>query len=244
MAQQLMNHAPNYREVLFAELVACVLVLTGGLTYRLIATPVNKTPIDPIALEGFPLQVYDWTGHDVPLDDILARATETDAHINRRYSRADGSGSISLYVACGSRADEVMGHHPEMCYTAAGWTLLSRRSVQLPLDTGATLPCTVFEFTRGGLHAEKTTVLHYFIVDDQYCRDISLLRSMAWGRLAAIGCLGQVHIVTSTKSLTDDSGTRLVSAFAVDSASSITRLFEDVTRIRRSGETPEPLTER
>lgn len=232
----------NRRMVVVAAIAASFLVLIFGLTHRaLVARLVvfeNKTPIDPAALERLPLQIGDWTGQDVPVDEAIVDATGTDAHISRRYSRSSGLESVSLYVVCGVNA---LVHRPEVCYIAAGLTLTDRHSMELPLNDGTKLPCSVFQFSRGGLDPSKVTLLGYFIVDGQYCGYVSPLRSKAWRGSGTVDYVAQVQIVPSTETLTADSATSLVSAFAVDSALSIARLFEGPEKDRNSCEFHEPI---
>jgi len=181
------------------------------------------------------MQIGSWAGQDVPLDEAIVRATGTDAHISRRYSRRNGLESVSLYVACGVNARNLMVHRPEICYIGAGWTLMNRRSVELPLNDGTRLPCSVLDFSHGVLNTNQVTVLYYFIVDGQCCGDVSLLQSRAWRGSGTVRYVAQVQIVASAKSnLTADSAERIVSDFAAESASSISRLFEDAEEDQRS----------
>lgn len=230
---------PRRRRVVAAAIAASLLMLIFGLACHVLAarlgTPGNETPIDLAAVEQFPMQIGGWMGQDVPMDEAIVRATGTDAHINRRYSRSGNSESIALYVACGTNARSLMVHRPEVCYISAGLTLMDRRSVELPLTDGSKLPCSVFEFLSGGLDTKKTTVLCYFIVDGQYCGDLSLLRSRAWRGSGTVHHAAQVQI-GSRETPTADSGMRLVSAFAVDSAPLIARLFKDREKDPNSGE--------
>jgi len=225
------------RKPVIATMAASALMLTFGLMYKGLAmqfsSPVNKTPIDPTALDGFPMQVGSWIGEDVHIDDAVVRRTRSDAHINRRYSRSSSLDSVSFYVACGIKVDEVMSHRPEGCYTSAGWTLVHRHSTELISKDGTKLPCTIFQFSRADLNTEKVMVLNYFLVDGQYCADVSLLRSRIWRLRAKVDYVAQVQLVASIESLTGNSAERLVSTFAVDSAASIANLFEDIDRIRR-----------
>ena len=238
----------NRRLVVVAAIAASFLMLIFGLTHRaLVARLVvfeNKTPIDPTALERFPLQIGGWTGQDVPMDEAIVDATGTDAHISRRYSRSNDSESVSLYVACGVNANKVLTHSPPVCYIAAGLSLVDRRSRELLLDDGIKLPCSIFQFFHGGLDTKKVTVLHYSIADGQYFGDVSGSLLKAGQGLRAVDYVAQVQIIASTESLTSDSATRLVSAFAVDSALSIVRLFEAIEEDRSSGGFHESLKEK
>ena len=235
----------NRRLVVIAAIIASFLMLIFGLTYRVLAARLvvfeNKTPIDPAALERFPLQIGDWTGQNVPMDEAIVDATGSDAHISRRYSRSSGLESVSLYVACGINAYRVLIHRPPVCYSAAGMLLVDRRSMELLLDDGVKLPCSVFQFFHGGLDTKKVTVLLYLIADGQYFGDVSVSLQQAGRGIRSVDYVAQVQIIASTEGLTDDSAARLVSVFAVDSASSIARLFEALEKDRSAGEFPEPL---
>lgn len=242
------NDNANRRRVVIATMAACFLMFIFGLTHRaLVARLVvfeNKTPIDPAALERLPLQIGGWTGQDVPVDEAIVDATGTDAHISRRYLRSGGLESVSLYVACGVNAYDMLCHRPPSCYIRAGLLLVDRRSMELLLDDGIKLPCSIFQFFHGGLDTKKVTVLYYLIADGQYFGDASVSLRQAGRGIHAVGYVAKVQIVASTESLTADSATRLVSAFAVDSALSIAQLFEALEEDRSSGEFHELLKEK
>ena len=226
---------PNRQLVIIAAIAASLLILISGVSYRVLAarleSPVNTLTIPPAALERFPLRIGDWSGEDIPLDQTVVRATDTDALINRRYSRQNGLESVSLYVAYGVRARELLVHRPEVCYPGSGWTRTSRQSMELSLTDGVQLPCRILEFSRGTLNTAKVIVLNYYIVDGQYCGDVSLLRSKAWRGSGTVRYSVQVQIVASvTNNMIAGSAARMVRDFAVESASSIFYLFEESIR--------------
>jgi len=230
---------PSPRPVMIAAIAAGFLMLVSSTAYRVLAArlaaPVNTTPISPAALELFPLQIGDWTGQEVPLDERIVIETETDAHINRDYSRNNSLEFLRLYVGAGVRVRDLMPHRPEVCYIGAGWTLIDKRSMELPLSDGTELPCNIMQFSRGILTTEKVVVLDYYIVDGEYCRDVSRLRRKAWRGFGAVGYVAQVQIVTSILSnQTADPAIRTVRTFAVESASLISQLFENPEEDRHS----------
>jgi len=231
----------RHRAVAISALVASFVILTFGIGYRVLAArlaaPVNAVSIDPAAFEQFPLQIGSWTGQDVPIDEAIVRATDTEAHINRRYSRQNASEYVGLYVAYGVRARELMPHRPEVCYPGAGWTLVDKRSMELSLGDGIQLPCRILEFSRGTLNITKVLVLNYYIIDGQYCGDVSLLRSKAWRGSGTVRYAVEVQIVASvTNNMIADSAAKMVCDFAVESASSISSLFESTEEIGRPDE--------
>jgi hypothetical protein len=225
------NDRPSWRPVIGAALAASFLMLVFGVAYRVLvarlAGPVSTEAVSSAELQRLPLQIGEWTGQEVPLDEAIVLATDTDAHINRRYSRHGASESVWLYIASGVRARDLMPHRPEVCYTGQGWTLTEKQFVKLPLSDGTILPCNCFRFSHGALNTRNIVVLDYYIVDGQYCHDVSLLRSKAWHGSGTVRYVAQVQIVTSiTAGVTADSVTRIVQDFAVNSAPLIYGLFD------------------
>ena len=237
------NPKLNPKPAVVAAAAATFLMFIFGLAFRLLAAQlaadVDKAPINPAALQQFPIQLNDWTGQDVLMDEYIVRMTDTDAHIKRRYSRRGGLESVMLYVGSGVKARDLMPHRPEVCYIGAGWTLKDRRSVELPLSNGIKLPCNILQFSRGYLSKEKVVVLDYYLVDGQYCRDISLLRLKVWRGSGAVGYVAQVQIATSiVASQTAHSARTTVSEFAVESALPLADLFKGIDVTGRSDMAP------
>jgi hypothetical protein len=140
----------------FAAIAASLLVFALGLSYRALSgqlfSPATGTLMGPSVLERFPVQINDWMGQDVPLDDSVPSAIGAEAYINRGYSRGNRLESVSLFVAAsGTRRDALVGHPPELCNVMAGWTLMNCSSTELPLGGETKLPCSIFEFSQNGL---------------------------------------------------------------------------------------------
>jgi len=163
------NGSINRGPVIGAAVAAGFLMLVLGVAYRVLAARlaggVSATPISSAELQRLPLQIGGWTGLEAPLDEAIVAATDTDAHLSRRYSRHSASESVWLYIASGVNARDLMPHRPEVCYTGQGWTLIDRQFVELPLDNETTLPCNCFRFSRGALNTKEVVVLDYYIVD-------------------------------------------------------------------------------
>lgn len=228
------------RPLLFAAITVGFLMLVTGFGYRVIkerlAAPVDTITLSDEALARLPMELGDWTGWEVPLTEEIVEATDTDAHVSRRYSRSNGLDSVWFYIAYGVRARDLMPHRPEVCYTSAGWTLIDHNTTDLALENGAELPCNIMQFSRGTLNKERVIVLDYYIVDGQYSHDVSLLRSKAWRGSGTVGYVAQVQIVASITPNKDlNSAGESVYDFASLSASSVLRLFEDSREEKKIG---------
>jgi hypothetical protein len=222
----------DYRSVAMAAVVASVFMLVTGLAYHVmavrLATPSDRVPIDPNHLAQFPMEIDGWAGVDVLLDEEIVARTDTDAHLNRRYVRQGGLETVTFYVACGIQARDLMPHRPEVCYVGNGWTLTDKWFLEVSLQNGVTLPCNVMQFSRGGLLESRIMVLDYYLVDGEYCHDMSLLRSRAWRGSGTVEYAVQVQIVTAVEGVGDKDSkeTKRVSDFAIVSALPLARLFE------------------
>jgi EpsI family protein len=169
------------------------------------------------------------------MDEKIVRATDTDAIDNRHYARSGGLESVGLYIAAGVQARDLMPHRPEVCYTGNGWTLVGKQVFDLPLTEGEELPCNVMRFRRSGVTSHRIVVLDYYLVDGEYCADVSLLRSKVWRGSGTVDYVAQVQIVTPVSALmTPASAVELLSTFAVDSALPIARVFEQAVEDRDS----------
>jgi len=216
--------------VVVATAVAGGVLLASGTGYRVLegylARPVDSVPMPPGTLARLPMRIGGWVGQNAPMSAAMIRATDTDDLISRRYSRGGGLQSVWLYVAYGVRARDLSPHRPEVCYPGAGWTLEGNRVVELGLGDGSKLPCRIFRFARAGLDARSIVVLNYYIVDGQYCADVSLLRSRLWRGPSAIRYMAQVQITCAASgTFSEDGAIRSVSTFAVESARPILMLL-------------------
>jgi len=223
---------PNQRSVIIATAVASFLMLILGLGYRAVAArlaaPVNADPITQETLDRLPLQIGEWTGLDTPIDPNIVEQTDTDACLSRRYAKDNGIGAISLWIASGVQVRDLMPHRPEVCYVGSGYTLTSQRITELPLDSGASLKCNVMLFSRS---ADWVMVLYYYIVDGQYCQDVSQFRYRILDR---IGYVTQVQIVAGVNTPAGaEAAEKTVFDFARASATPLVDLFKNREAGRR-----------
>jgi hypothetical protein len=223
-----------------AAVVAIGLLAISGAGYRVLAgylaRPNESAPLPQGALNRLPLHIGDWVGKDVPMSEEIAKATDTDARVNRLYVRTGGSQSAMLYVAYGVRGRDLMPHRPEVCYPEAGWTLGGSSPEKIPLPNGSSLECRLYEFRRGGLSTQVITVLNYYVVDGQYSPDVSLLRSKAWRGSGGIRYMAQVQVTCSgSGNRASDATVSGVRELARNSAGHIRALFPDASAEPASG---------
>jgi len=212
--------------------VALVLVLAGGTGYRMAAARYERSstsvPIPKGTLSRLPMTIGEWKGQDVPISERIIKATDTDDHVNRTYQRSPKD-VVSLWVAYGVHLRDLMPHRPEVCYVSSGWTMVDSSQLHLKLSDGQELGCRLIHFRRGGLDTEAATVLNYYLVDGQYCPDVSLLRSRASQFNAAATYSAQVQITVIGENLNERED-QLLSDFAGESAPLIRSLLTEAVR--------------
>jgi EpsI family protein len=220
MGESSVGHRTN---LTFAAVVAVVVLVGSGAGFRVLANhlsrPNESSPIPPGTLQKFPLAFGDWMGRDIPMDERVIIATDTDDHLNRGYYRKGESGSVGFYIAYGVQARDLMPHRPEVCYPAQGWTIDDSTVETLTLPDGTLLECQMLQFARGGLTSTSRTVLYYYIIDGAFFADVSALRNRSiWGS-NSIRYVAQIQVTSGGDQLRGGEGAlQSVRAFATETA--------------------------
>ena len=119
------NKNSNKLHILSALIVASFLMFVFGVGYRVLATRLSAYSstflFSPDILDKFPMQIGDWIGSEVPIDEKIIIETDTDAHISRSYLRQSDLKPVWFYVAFGVKARDLMPHRPEVCYAFQGF---------------------------------------------------------------------------------------------------------------------------
>jgi len=108
----------------------CLLAGSGFLT---LASQTESTVIRE-GFDGFPLQIGEWKGRDVPMDKQVLDVLHVDDYLNRDY--VSNAGVIGLYV--GFYQTQRQGsaiHSPLNCLPGAGWNPIRRSYLNLPVGT-------------------------------------------------------------------------------------------------------------
>lgn len=96
----------------------------------------SRLAVDVAPLAAVPLQVDDWRGVEVPVEDEVAEMLRADFNLQRAYRHSQG-GTVWVYVGYygtqrGGRAE----HTPPMCYRASGYRVADSRVVDLQETRG------------------------------------------------------------------------------------------------------------
>ena len=114
--------------------------------------------VDASLLARLPGSVASWSSREVPLDSTVEAVLRADFNVQRAYYRGSDRHPVWVYVgyygtARGGRPE----HTPRYCYTAAGWDILSARTLRAEDGSGRRL--NEYLVGRGG---DERRLVHFW----------------------------------------------------------------------------------
>jgi len=160
----------------FVWILAVLLLVSAGITYRVVAshlTTILDTPITlPVPLSGFPSEVRNWVGRDLSIPNTTKEYMEknfADDYLSRRYINSLTKTWADVYVVyCSSRPGGILGHRPRVCYPGYGWIHDSTESVQFISRAGRQVPCLIHRFHKPAPMNDQKVVLNFYILNGQF----------------------------------------------------------------------------
>lgn len=178
------NTATGKTPVWFVWILAVLLLISAGVTYRVLASRlqlVADTPIMlPVSLNIFPTQIGNWAGKDVPISRTVQRVAGNDAFINRLYTNKLSNEWANIYIAYTARPRTMLGHKPEVCYVGGGWIHDSTQPTELISHLGRKIPCLLHRFHWPTEQYQEQVVLNFYIVNGQLTSDESVFSGVGW----------------------------------------------------------------
>ena len=163
----------------FLWILAILLLISSGVTYRLLASHLEllfDTPISlPVPLSNFPTQIGNWVGRDLAIHNSTKEYMEkyfADDFLSRRYVNAVTGPWADVYIVyCSSRPGGILGHRPRVCYPGGGWIHDSTESSQFTSRAGRQVPCLVHRFHKPAPTHGQIVVLNFYVLNGQIIAD-------------------------------------------------------------------------
>ena len=173
----------------FIWILAVLLLVSSGVTYRLLASRFEllfDTPISlPVPLSALPAQIGNWVGTDLTIPNITKEYMEknfADDFLSRRYINAATQAWADVYIVyCSSRPGGILGHQPRVCYPAHDWVHDSTEPSQFISRTGRQISCLIHRFHKTAPTHSQTVILNFYILNGQITVDENGF-SGPWGR--------------------------------------------------------------
>ncbi|HUU20122.1 MAG TPA: exosortase-associated EpsI family protein, partial [Sedimentisphaerales bacterium] len=162
-----MRTAPGKTPLWFVWVLAVLLLIFAGISYRVLASGLKRfvdTPIElPVSLSAFPAHIGSWAGGDLPIPSIAKEYMEenfADDFLSRRYVDSVTKAWADVYIVyCSSRPGGILGHRPRVCYPGYGWIHDGTESVQFVSRAGRQIPCLIHRFHKPAPMHQQTVVL-------------------------------------------------------------------------------------
>lgn len=149
---------------------------------------------EPVAarrpLDSCPMTIADWRGvRGTAFDPRTLSVLRVDDYINRVYED-DRQRPVALYVGYyGSQREGATMHSPLNCLPGAGWSPVSFRRMDIPVDAGTTNP----DAPRTG--ATRAIRVNRYVIEKGLNRQVVLYWYQAHGRVVASEYWGKIYLV-------------------------------------------------
>ena len=174
-----MNSPAGKISLWLAWVLAILLLIASGITYRLVASHfklVVKAPIAlPVPLGSFPTRIGNWVGTDLPIRTTTREYMErnfADDFLSRRYINSARNIWADVYIVyCSSRPGGILGHRPRVCYPAHGWVRDGTEQSQFTSQAGRQVDCLVHRFHKPAPAHDQIVVLNFYVLNGQITAD-------------------------------------------------------------------------
>lgn len=207
----------------FVWVLTVVLLVLAGITYRVLASSLERIvakPIKlPVPLSAFPLQIGNWSGKDLSIPNTTKEYMEknfADDYFNRRYSNHVTKTWADVYVVyCSSRPGGVLGHRPRVCFPGYGWIHDSTHTEQFISRAGHQIPYLIHRFHRPIPMNDQTVVMNFYVLNGKLTAEEKDFSGILGRRVNIAGDLAQYVAQVQISSILENS-VRLMAKDVVD----------------------------
>lgn len=173
-----------------------------------------------IPLKQFPVKIIDWTGEDIQTDYPIKQATGSNDYMLRLYRKQNGEWA-NVYITFCAQPRNMLGHRPDVCFTASGWNLINNNKICLTSSSGTEIGCIKYLFEKPAWPRNEMTVLNYYIFNGKLTDNYKDFSSIKLRRLTnseeQIRYVAQIQISSSNedwaKEATEEMTDRILNFF-------------------------------
>ncbi|MCP4607836.1 MAG: EpsI family protein [Planctomycetes bacterium] len=193
-------------------ILAIVLLVSAGMTYRILASglerAVSKTIKLPVPLSAFPMKIGNWSGKDLPIPNTTKEYMEknfADDYFSRHYIHSNTQARVNVYVVyCSSRPGGIVGHQPLVCYPGNGWIHDGTETDQFISWAGQKIPYLIHRFHKPEL-TDEAVVLNFYVLNGKPTADENDFSGSLWRRPNIAGDLAQYVAQVQVSSILESS---------------------------------------
>jgi hypothetical protein len=197
----------------FVWILTVVLLVLAGITYRVLASSLERIvakPIKlPVPLSAFPLQIGNWSGKDLPIPsttDEYMKKNFADDYFSRQYFNSVTKTWADVYVVyCSSRPGGIRGHRPRVCYSGYGWIHDSTQTEQFISRAGHQVPYLIHRFHWPAQMNGHVVVLNFYVLNGKITADEKDFSGLLGRRINIAGDLAQYVAQVQISSVQENS---------------------------------------
>jgi len=197
----------------FVWILAVVLLISAGITYRLLASSLERIiekPIKlPVPLSDFPLQIGDWSGKDLDIPSTTLEYMKknfADDYFSRRYTNSVTNDIADVYIVyCSSRPGGILGHRPRVCYRGYGWVHDGTRTEQFISRGGRQITCLIHRFHTPAPMNNQKVVMNFYILNGRLTANEKDFSGLFGRRLNIAGDLARYVAQVQISSILENS---------------------------------------
>ena len=130
--------------------VTIVALLLAGTALFLQARARSEFVLPQTALASFPVELQNWVGTDVFLDDESLKTLRPGDFLQRTYRDENGgTGYVDLYVAYLQNQHALFHHLPQDCLEGSGWSPVESGTTTLAFPGEAPFPANRYLIAKG-----------------------------------------------------------------------------------------------
>ena len=157
----------------FVWILGVVLLISAGITYRILASSLERIvdkPIKlPVPLSDFPLEIGEWSGKDINIPSTTLeymREHFADDYFSRRYRNSVTNEIADVYVVyCSSRPGGILGHKPQVCYRGYGWVHDGTHTEEFISRGGRQITYLIHRFHMPDSMNNQKVVMNFYILN-------------------------------------------------------------------------------
>lgn len=84
-------------------------------------------------LSAVPLQVGDWQGEDLTVEDVVRQTAGAIGYVSRAYRNVNTNETVTVWLIVG-HARDICRHTPNVCYASSGFRVRAEHNAVHPID--------------------------------------------------------------------------------------------------------------
>ncbi|MEK7850023.1 MAG: exosortase C-terminal domain/associated protein EpsI [Candidatus Omnitrophota bacterium] len=153
------------------QFVIVLAILIAVLAISVPAFLIVPSAKEEVLVSKFPMQIGEWKGKDLPVEENAYEILETRNLILREYTR--GSSKVYLYIIY-SQDNRKVSHPPEVCLEGSGITVVKTQKIPLELAGARQIVANKLTVEKAGIN----NIIVYWYKAGEYYFDNYLKQQM------------------------------------------------------------------